>query len=270
VLIKKREEIKMNTLTVSNKNGQLVADSREVAEITGMEHKQLLRKIRTYSKYLTLGKMNFLEFFMPSNYQDLRGQTRPYYLLTRKGCDLIANKLTGEKGVIFTATYVTRFEEMENTLKNTLKNTLTVAQLTPELQMFKQIFESVVNSQLEQNRLSQEIESAKKEVEAIREVIEIMPSKEWRNETNALVKKICFTLKDYKLPKEEIYKSLQQRAACDLKRRLENLRYRYILNGGNKSRAEALNYLDVISEDKKLIEIYTAIVKEMAIKHKVA
>jgi Rha family phage regulatory protein len=256
----------MSNLSVLNENGQLVADSREVAEILSMEHKQLLRKIRTYAKYLTIGKMNFIEFFRPSNYKDSKGQTRPYYLLTRKGCDLIANKITGEKGVIFTATYVTRFEEMEGALKNSL----VTAQLTPELQMFKQIFESVVSSQLEQKRLCKEIQNAKDEVEAIREVLEIMPSKEWRNETNLLVKKICFTIKDDKLPKEEIYKALQQRAACDLKRRLENLRYRYLSNGGNKSKADALNYLDVISEDKKLIEIYTAIVKEMAIKHKVA
>lgn len=42
------------------------------------------------------------------------------------------------------------------------------------------------------------------------------------------------------------------------------------LNGGSKTKADNLNYLDVIAEDKRLIEIYTAIVKEMAIKHKVS
>lgn len=31
---------------------------------------------------------------------------------------MVANKMTGDKGILFTATYVTRFEEMENELKN--------------------------------------------------------------------------------------------------------------------------------------------------------
>lgn len=40
----------------------------------------------------------------------------PSYYLTRKGCDMIANKMTGEKGTLFTAAYVTRFHEMEDEL----------------------------------------------------------------------------------------------------------------------------------------------------------
>jgi hypothetical protein len=111
---------------------------------------------------------------------------------------------------------------------------------------------------------------AKQEVQAIRDVVEIRPSESWRNETNTLVKKICYKLTDYQKPKDEIYKALQERGACDLKRRLENMRARLLLNGGSKTKADNLNYLDVIAEDKKLIEIYTAIVKEMAIKYKVA
>jgi hypothetical protein len=110
----------------------------------------------------------------------------------------------------------------------------------------------------------------KDELQNVREVIEIKPSESWRNETNTLVKKICYQLQNYQKPKEDIYKALQERAACDLKRRLENMRARLLLNGGSKSKANELNYLDVIAEDKKLIEIYTAIVKEMSIKYKVA
>lgn len=34
-----------------------------------------------------------------------------------------------------------------------------------------------------------------------------------------------------------------------------------------KSKLDKLNYLDVIEDDKKLIEIYIAIVKELAIKY---
>lgn len=57
-----------------------------------------------------------VDFFIPSNYQDNKGEDRPCYLITKKGCDMIANKLTGEKGVLFTAAYVSAFEEMQQAL----------------------------------------------------------------------------------------------------------------------------------------------------------
>lgn len=38
----------------------------------------------------------------------------------------------------------------------------------------------------------------------------------------------------------------------------------------SKSKRDKLNYLDIIAEDKKLIEGYVAIIKEMAIKYGVA
>lgn len=256
----------MSNLTILNHNGELTTDSREVADITGKRHSDLLESIKGYIQHLTNGNFRSLEFFIEGTYTDGKGEQRPMYWLTRKGCDMVANKMTGEKGVIFTATYVTRFEEMERTIKNQLNT----SQLSPELQAFKQIFDTMARNELEQKKLALEIAVTKEEVAAVREVIEIVPSNSWRKETNNLVKKICTKIGDYKTPKEEIYKALSQRAACDLKRRLENMRARVILNGGTKSKADELNYLDVISEDKKLVEIYTSIVKEMAIKHKIA
>lgn len=107
----------MSELTVINHNGQFVVDSREVAEMIGKEHKNLLRDIKGYVDILTSSSLSPLNFFIPSTYKDAKGETRPCYLLTRKGCDMVANKMTGEKGVLFTAAYVTKFEEMERTIK---------------------------------------------------------------------------------------------------------------------------------------------------------
>lgn len=58
-----------------------------------------------------------LEYFVPSFYADAQGKTRPCYLCTKKGCDLIANKLTGDKGIRFTVEYIERFEEMTKQLQ---------------------------------------------------------------------------------------------------------------------------------------------------------
>lgn len=93
-------------------------DSREVAEMVGIQHKDLLKKIRNYQQILESAKLRFQDFFVPSSYKvENNNKTYYCYLLTKKGCEMVANKLTGEKGVIFTAKYVNRFEEMENHIK---------------------------------------------------------------------------------------------------------------------------------------------------------
>jgi len=105
----------MNELTIIYQDGRLLVDSRQVAEMVTKEHSNLMRDIRGYIEVLN-GPDSILkagEFFIESVYMDKQKQERPCYLLTKKGCELVANKLTGEKGVLFTAAYVNKFNEME-------------------------------------------------------------------------------------------------------------------------------------------------------------
>lgn len=117
----------MDELTVFERRGQLVTDSRQVAQMIGRPHKQLLRTINTMVKHLSgsnfalaesPGRTKFgaADFFIPATYKDEQGKPRPYYLLTRLGCDLVANKQTGERGTLFTAAYVAQFHQMETLL----------------------------------------------------------------------------------------------------------------------------------------------------------
>jgi Rha family phage regulatory protein len=106
----------MTNLTIINQNGKLLVESRQVAEMVERPHNDLMKSIRQYCEYLTQGNFPLSNFFIESTYHDSTGRTLPCYLLTRKGCDMVANKMTGEKGVLFTAAYVTRFEEMEQEL----------------------------------------------------------------------------------------------------------------------------------------------------------
>jgi Rha family phage regulatory protein len=106
----------MNGLTIIKQNGGKYIDSREVAEAIGKRHDHLLRDIAGYLK--TMGKItapNFgvSDFFIESNYKDSTGRTLPCYLISKMGCEVVANKLTGEKGVLFTTIYVSRFNELE-------------------------------------------------------------------------------------------------------------------------------------------------------------
>ncbi|MCT4685931.1 Rha family transcriptional regulator [Vallitalea sp.] len=88
-------------------------DSREVAEMVKKEHKNLLSDIRKYEGFLTSSNVSPLDFFQESTYKDTKGETRPCYNITKKGCEFIAHKLTGQKGAVFTATYINRFHELE-------------------------------------------------------------------------------------------------------------------------------------------------------------
>ena len=87
-------------------NGKAVVDSREVARMLGRPHKNLLADIHRYISAMERRKadgLNFqpvardfqlVDFFVPSTYTNDHNQTFPCYLLTQKGCEMVANKLT--------------------------------------------------------------------------------------------------------------------------------------------------------------------------------
>ena len=152
--------------------------SLEVAEMVEKRHRDLVRDIKKYSKYIEesnnelgvrknaqsskedLGELNFQqsseksnavkndvvkdnalkieavkdnerknarveygfidldEFWIDSTYLDKKGESRPCYNITKKGCEFIAHKCTGQKGVVFTARYIDRFHELEEKANN--------------------------------------------------------------------------------------------------------------------------------------------------------
>ena len=88
----------MNELTIIDRSGVDVVDSREVAEVIGKQHAHLMRDIKNYCDILEKtneSKIGLVDFFIPSTYTDGKGESRPCYLLTKKGCDMVANKMTG-------------------------------------------------------------------------------------------------------------------------------------------------------------------------------
>lgn len=113
----KTELVKTNTV-----EGQAIAtiDSREVAEMLGKEHKQVLEYIKGSKKVtgiiptLESRGLHSSKYFIESQYESGRNKKKnPCYLVTKMGCELLANKQQGEKGILFSAKYVERFNEME-------------------------------------------------------------------------------------------------------------------------------------------------------------
>ena len=92
-------------------------DSREVAEMVGKEHKNLMRDVRSYVKELGELKIEPTDFFRENTYKTEQNKTLPRYDITKKGCEFIAHKLTGIKGTEFTARYINRFHDMEDIIR---------------------------------------------------------------------------------------------------------------------------------------------------------
>lgn len=100
----------MRYMTVANKE---TLDSREVAKMVEKDHAHLCRDIKGYVDVISTNPdMDSLDYFIEATYVDKKGETRKRYDVTKMGCEMIANKLTGKKGILFTAKYVKRFNEM--------------------------------------------------------------------------------------------------------------------------------------------------------------
>lgn len=115
----------MNNLVLKQEIEEVTLTSLEVAEMLGKEHKDLLKEIDGRKDGKNVGILQVLErgnfplsnYFIPSTY---KSGTREYkcYEITKMGCHMLGNKLQGEKGILFTAKYVERFNEMENQLSS--------------------------------------------------------------------------------------------------------------------------------------------------------
>lgn len=99
----------------------------EICEMMNMRHDRILRKlegqelkgkhVKGIIEILNDNQMVAVDYFIKSVYIDKKGEERSCYKVTRLGCDFLANKFNGEKGIIFTAKYVKRFHEMEEAIK---------------------------------------------------------------------------------------------------------------------------------------------------------
>ena len=118
-----------NTLVPQNNNTGVdvkTIPTYEAAEMMGKRHSDVLRMLEGSEKPKVVGiiptiltnvELRLLDYFIESTYVDKKGETRKCYECTKMGCELLANKMTGEKGILFTARYVKKFNEMEKAIE---------------------------------------------------------------------------------------------------------------------------------------------------------
>lgn len=242
----------MSQLQVINQNGQLLVDSREVAEMIGKRHDHLLADIRKYVEILDSQDFGSQKFFIPTTYLNEQNKVQPCFLITRKGCDMVANKMTGEKGVLFTAAYVTKFEEMEKA------QAVDLTGLSPQLQL-------LIAMEHRQLQIEQRQQQTEQQLSTIKETF-LQRDDNWRQKINGLLNGAAKRSgQPHKDIRTESYRLLEERGKCDLNRRLANLKDRLADSGATKTKINDTNRMDVIEADPRLKEIYTTIVKEMSI-----
>lgn len=135
-----------------------------------------------------------------------------------------------------------------------------VQELSPELRL-------LINLEMRQKEQDKAIEAVNQRVDDIKDVMALNPQS-WREEARKLIVKIAQSMGGNEFIRDvqaEIFALVDERAGVSLATRLTNKRRRMADEGVCKSKRDKLNKVDVIADDKKLIEIYLAVVKEMAV-----
>ena len=144
-----------------------------------------------------------------------------------------------------------------------------VNELSPELQMFKQIFDSVAAQQLKQKEQDEKLNQLDNKVESIKEVVALDPIS-WKEDSRKIVNAIALSIGGYdhiQDVRSESYRLFDERMGTNLSRRLTNKRQRMADEGVCKSKRDRLTKVDVIADNKKLIQGYAAVIKDMAIRY---
>ena len=185
----------------------------EIAEMLGMKHYKILEKLDGTKDGKTKGIIDILthhdfvvsDYFILSTYKDASGKENKCYLVTKLGCDFLANKFTGEKGILFTAKYVKRFDEMEQTIKNPYNLPTTYKEAL--VQLLEKVEEN--EKLLEDNKHKQEV------INGFTDDVDIYKKKD-------IINRICRRRHDnYANRYKELYKCFRENYHIDLEARCE-------------------------------------------------
>lgn len=231
-------------------NGRPVTDSLTVAEVFEKSHDKVLRDIRELNCSPEFRLANFGE----STYTNSQGRPTPKYMLTEQGFALLAMGYTGPRAMEFKERYISEFDRMRQQLQPASVEDLIImqAQAMKDMRQRVDVLENRTNK-------------AAATVKTIQETF-LQRDDDWRAKINGLLNGAASRSGgQYRDLRKLSYDLLEQRARCDLGRRLTNLRERLEEQGATKTKINETNKLDVIEAEPRLKEIYTTIVKELSI-----
>ena len=246
--------IRMYELSVFQQGGVDVIDSRSVAEAIEKPHSDLMKSIRNYAEFLNAGDFSSVDFFIPSTYTDTKGEERPCYLLTKKGCDMVANKMTGEKGVLFTAAYVTAFENLRQQTQKPMTTN----------EMFAMQAQINLESERKLAALEGKVDETNRKFDAVTTFVTspLTDADTWQERMTRHIRRAVeeFGL-NYQQFHAKLYEELERTAGVDLKCRQTRMRNRMYAAGATKTECRAVSKLAVIAADKKLRAMFETILR---------
>lgn len=252
----------MNNLVIM-KDKQAVTTSLQVSENFEKNHQHVLRDLDGLKE----GVQNWTDLFWEDTYIHPQNK-QPYRMIymNRDGFTLLAMGFTGKKALDFKLKYIEAFNQMESEIKKQLD----ISRLSPDLQMFHSLFTTMAEQQIEFTYQKERQEKLETKVDNISEIVSLNTT-DWRKDAQHLINKIVHVMGNspdvHREIRNNIFAEIDRRGGVALKTRLTNKRRRMAEEGVSRSRRDKLTSVDVIADDKKLVEIYVAVVKEFAIKY---
>ena len=250
--------LKINGVIKSNELVNIINTFRKEEGKSELQHDNFMKKIRKEIESLKLAGITNAVNFNAVKYKDKKGEMRDCFELTHDG---MLEMLNSESAYCRykTIEYINNLQAQIEQPKNvTCIEDLIIAQ-AQSVKALKEDVQALKVGQAEtQNRIN-----------SLSGAINLNPNN-WRKDTTILINKIAANLGGFKhieAVRKESYKLLESTYGVKLNVRLLNKLKNMALKGCGKSRICKTNYLDVIAEDKKLINGYISIVGKMAVKY---
>jgi len=225
--------------------GNKVVNAREL-------HEQLLvgKRFTTWIQD-RIDKYGFIkgEDFLPILGDSLGGRPKQEYLLSLDTAKEIAMVENNEQGRAIRKYFIS----VEKKLRQPY---------APKSEL--EILQGTINQLVQQEQRMTQLEGR---VNNISNIVSIS-SVGWREKVSVILKRIARNWTGIEPQRSVVilsYERFEKRAGCKLELRLNNRKQRAAAKGMPKSYVNKINKLDVIQEEKRLVEIYIQVVKEMAI-----
>ena len=250
--------LKINGVIKSNELVNIINTFRKEEGKSELQHDNFIKKIRKEIESLKLAGITSGVNFNVAKYSDKQGKERECFELTHDG---MLEMLNSESAYCRykTIEYINNLQaQIEQPKKATCIEDLIIAQ-AQSVKALKEDVQALKEGQAEtQNRIN-----------SLSGAINLNADN-WRKDTTILINKMAANLggfQNIKPLRKESYKLLENDYGVKLNVRLLNKLKNMALKGCGRSRICKTNYLDVIAEDKKLINGYISIVGKMAVKY---
>ncbi len=253
----------MKTLAPIEFNDQRILTTEQLAEVYETSSDNIKHNFSRNRKYFKKGIHYFL--LQGDDLRDFKREVTdsPFalapnvnqlYLWTERGASRHCKILDTEKAW-------EQFDNLEDTYFR-VKEMPQFSSLSPQLQL-------LINIETEQNRQAAALKAMDSRIDRLGDVLAINPNG-WRDDCRKMIVRIAHAMGGNEYIKDvqsEIFSLLDARFGVSLETRLTNMRRRMADEGVCKSKRDKMNKVDVVASDKKLIEGYIIIVKEMAIRY---